>query len=211
MKKLLVLLLLINIINMPNVYSDPTEYDEEQDILIEENVDNIDNNTDGINDIADNINDNWENINTNTSNIFSNNTGIITNIDNISTNRNLINNNSQRLDNHEGRINDLEETQFNVMGEVQFIRAKNHTISVYTKYDVRHNRVPEVGLKFTIGLGKSWTQEELERLEAKLTKIEKLLGQTAREVPIKTKMIKTKNGYSIVIDEADTVKFLKKF
>lgn len=160
MKKLniIILILMFSLINILNVYpATPTEYDEEQDIVIEDNIDNITDNADNIADISDNVTDTAENIATNTSNISSNDTDIT--------------NNSQRLNDHEGRIDDLEETQFNVVGEVQFIRAKNHTVSVYTKYDVRHSRFPEIGLKITIGLGKSWTEREIDKINAKLEEL----------------------------------------
>ena len=179
-----------------------------------------------VSDNADNISINTTNITTNTNDISTINTNIgdrtytdqnyVTDGESLTSSINSLDQqvgkNYKRLDDHEGRISDLEETEINLMGEVQFIRGKNHTVSTYAKYDVRHSSVPEVGLKLTVGLGKSWTQEELERLEIKLNKIEKLLQKVAgkREL-IETKMIKTNNGYSIVINEGDTVKLLKKF
>jgi len=239
----------LNFVSIEMVYSAepvPTEYDEQQNDLIDTNINNIADNADDIADVNDNIADNLERIDTNTSNVTTNITNIFSNDTDIAAinesigdrnydtyyvtdgesltssinsldqqmfiNRTDINNNSQRLDNHEGRIEDLEETEVNLVGEVQFIRKKNQTISTYIKYDVRHNTFPEVGLKLTVGLDKSWTQEELERLETKLNKIEKLLQQIAgKREPIETKMVETENGYSIVIDEVDTAKLLKKF
>lgn len=103
---------------------------------------------------------------------------------------NELNNHEDRLNDHEGRIGDLEETQFNIVPEVQFIRGKNHTVSAYTKYNVRHNKIPEVGLRITVGLGKSWTQEELEKMEEKLSKLEALIEKglkykAGRDVEVK--------------------------
>jgi len=217
-----------NFICIETVYSDQpiaTKYDKTQDKRIDKNEINIDKNKIGIKTNKSNITINKNDISTINTNIgdLDYDTYYVTDGEPLTSsinsldqqtfiNSTSINNNSQRLDNHEGRISDLEETKMNLVGEVQFIRKKNHTVSAYTKYDVRHSRVPEVGLKLTVGLGKSWTQEELERLETKLNKIEKLLHRVVgKKEPIETKMIKTNNGYSIVIDEPNTVKLLKKF
>lgn len=125
-----------------------------------------------------------------------------------------LNNHENRLNNHEDRIEDLEETEVNVIGEVEFIRQKNYKVGVYGKYDVRHNRTPEVGLRVTIGLGKSWEQKELEKVEAKMKKLEQALEKIlkragGKEITIEKK--ETEQGMTFEIDKVGTAKILKRF
>ena len=203
-KKLLYILIISFSLISLSVYADPTEYDEEQDDAIENNIDAIEDNADNIADIADNFTDNAENIDTNVNdistntsnievnenNIDSNTDNISNNINNISTNtddifintddisgnKTSINRNSQRLDNHEGRIGELEETEICIRSEMQFIREKNLTVGIYGKTDFRHPQINnEIGLNIVIGLGKSWTEKEMDKIQAKLNKLEKMI------------------------------------
>ena len=120
---------------------------------------------------------------------------------------NKINNNTRRLDNHENRIDTLEETDVNIVGEIDFIRKENFTMGVYGKYDIRHNEVPEVGLKITIGLGKSESQVKRERLERRIENLERKLNV----IGVKPTVEKTANGWKMSISEKDTPKVLKRF
>ena len=51
--------------------------------------------------------------------------------------------------------------------EVQFIRGKNITVGVYGKT----GDYKEIGVRVTVGIGKSWTGKKIEELERKLEKI----------------------------------------
>lgn len=75
---------------------------------------------------------------------------------------------NDRLNGLEKRTNRLEETQVNIDTELQFIRDKNLTVGLYGKYDVRHNRVPEVGVRVVIGIGKSWTERQIDKVTSEL-------------------------------------------
>jgi hypothetical protein len=75
---------------------------------------------------------------------------------------------NDRLNGLEKRTNRLEETQVNIDTELQFIREKNLTVGLYGKYDVRHNRVPEVGVRIVLGIGKSWTERQIEKVTSEL-------------------------------------------
>jgi len=120
---------------------------------------------------------------------------------------NKINNNTRRLDNHENRIDTLEETDVNIVGEIDFIRKENFTMGVYGKYDIRHNEVPEVGLKITVGLGKSESQVKREQLEKRIENLERKLNMIGIEPTVE----KTANGWKMSISEKDTSKVLKRF
>jgi hypothetical protein len=121
---------------------------------------------------------------------------------------NRITSNTNRIDNHENRIDDLEDTQYCIRGEVQFIRKENLTVGVYGKTDVRHPNINnEVGINIVIGLGKSEAQEKRENLEKRVANLEKKLGWIGIEPEVK----KTKTGWEISIREEDKIKLLNKF
>jgi len=71
------------------------------------------------------------------------------NKDNIGINLKEINKIDNTIYDNNKRIDELEETDVNIVGEVNFIREKNYTVGLYGKFDVKHNEVPEVGLKIT--------------------------------------------------------------
>jgi hypothetical protein len=82
------------------------------------------------------------------------------------------------LRDHENRINDLdnrvdelEETQINIDGEVIFQRGRRYSIGAYGKYDMRHNRVPEVGIRVSIALEDSYEMKEIDKLNKKIDKM----------------------------------------
>jgi hypothetical protein len=66
---LITLVFSISFVCIPNLYGEPTEYDEEQDDIIENNTDAINDNTDALNDNTNSFSDVNENIMTNTNNI----------------------------------------------------------------------------------------------------------------------------------------------
>jgi len=124
-------------------------------------------------------------------------------------------NHESRLNNHEGRLGKLEETQFNIRGEVQFIREKNFTVGVYGKYNTNRQVCSEVGLSITIGIGKSWTEREIDKVNDKVAKLEALIQkQLERAGGEDVKVIKTENNNgstTFSIDMDGTAKVLKRF
>ena len=125
----------------------------------------------------------------------------------IDINERRINENTNRLNEHEDRIGELEETDVNIMGEIDFIRKENLTVGVYSKYDIRHNEIPEVGLKITIGLGKSEGQIKREELEKRLENLERKLMMIGVEPTVE----KTENGWQMSISEEDMPEVIKRF
>jgi len=121
---------------------------------------------------------------------------------------NRITSNANRIEHHEERIGDLEDTQYCVRGEVQFIRKENLTVGVYGKTDVRHPNINnEVGINIIIGLGKSEAQGKRENLEKRVANLEKKLGWIGIEPEVK----KTETGWEISIKEEDKIKLLNRF
>jgi hypothetical protein len=78
-----------------------------------------------------------------------------------------------RIDSTNKRVSELEETQINIDGEVIFQRGRRHTIGAYGKYDMRHNRVPEVGIRVSIALEDSYEMKEIDKLNKKIDKMNK--------------------------------------
>jgi len=76
-----------------------------------------------------------------------------------------------RIDSTNKRVSELEETQINIDGEVIFQRGRRHTIGAYSKYDMRHNRVPEVGIRVSIALEDSYEMKEIDKLNKKIDKM----------------------------------------
>jgi hypothetical protein len=215
----------------------PTNYDKKQDIRLDDidnhndyqdmrldaNKNNILKNRQLINDVDDK-HTNWNEkqdskITTNQNNIYDNKNKI-NDVDNTHTNwntrqdntlnehNNRITSNANRIDNHENRIGDLEDTQYCVRGEVQFIRKENLTVGVYGKTDVRHPNINnEVGINIVIGLGKSEAQEKRENLEKRVANLEKKLGWIGIEPEVR----KTETGWEISIKEEDKIKLLNRF
>ncbi len=73
-----------------------------------------------------------------------------------------------RINQVDKRVDELEETQINIDGEVIIDRGRRHEIGVYGKYDIRHNRVPEVGVRVSIALEDSYEMKEIDKLNKKL-------------------------------------------
>ena len=126
-----------------------------------------------------------------------------------------ITDNTNRLNEHDGRISDLEETEVCIRGEVQFIREKNWTVGIYGKTDLRHPEINnEIGLNVIIGLGKSWTEKEMDKMQKKLDKLSNMVEKgiqykTGQDIQIKK--VKTDTGYRFSIDKETTAKMTKKF
>lgn len=119
-------------------------------------------------------------------------------------------NNSRRLDNHEGRIDELEEMEVNIAPEIKFYRGKNTELSLYGKYDVRHNNVPEVGFRVVVSFGKSWEQKEIEKMNKKVEKLDKLLQKLGGK-GTETFVEHTEDGAVITTNEDGLIKIMRRF
>jgi len=107
---------------------------------------------------------------------------VVNNLTNINNAQNIqLQNHGDRLNNHEKRIGTLEETQFNIEGEVILKQWRRAKLSTYGKYDLRHNRCPEVGLKITFALDDSWEAKEIDKVNAKLSKMELAMNMNGIE------------------------------
>ncbi len=144
--------------------------------VIATNIENISKNEENISSNDTDIITNTSNISTNKTNITTNTTDISTNANNVETNKLKNVEQDRRLDDHDNRIGDLEETEINIKGEVQFYRGKNVTMGIYAKTDMRHPNINnEVGLNIIIGIGKSWTEKEIDKVKNKIKALENKL------------------------------------
>ena len=119
-----------------------------------------------------------------------------------------------QLNNHDKRIHNLEKTQVGVRTQVNFIREKNYEVGVYGVYDATRSTASEVGLAITIGIGESWTDRELDKMNKKLEKMEAMFTNNVKragvtDVQLKTE--KTDKGMRISIDKEGTAKLLGRF
>ena len=192
-----------NKIKIKNVDDKHTKWNKNQDITLNNHNGRITKNTDK-NIEQDSVLKNHDGrISNNTHNIFENSQVI-------DYHSGVLENHENRLNDHNNRISDLEETKVNIVGEVQFIRGKNHIISAYGKYDVRHGNCPEAGIKFTVGLGKSWEAKEIEKTNVRISRLENMLQLTIMD-SIKIKETKTDKGIKLEIDRVDTLKLSTEF
>jgi hypothetical protein len=95
-----------------------------------------------------------------------------------------------RLDNRvndvENRVSKLEKTQYVAEAEFRVYDSKHLTISPFLRQNFTRNKLDTVGVRFTIKLGSSYEEREIEktnarldRTEARLTKVEEKLVQPA--------------------------------
>jgi hypothetical protein len=89
-----------------------------------------------------------------------------------------INDTNSRVDNVEHRLGKLERTQYVVRGELKFIREKHLEVGVYSEYNVGRNVCSEVGLNVVIPIGESYLDRENKRINTRLDRIERNLGQS---------------------------------
>ena len=134
-----------------------------------------------------------------------------TDISNLNT---TVNRQGDQINNLNKRVGSLEDTQLNVRGEVDFIREKNYTVGVYGKYNMNRNVCSEVGLAVTVGIGDSYMDREMTKLNAKLSRIETAMQkQNFAENVAQARIIKTKTatGYRIEMDKSGVPELKGKF
>ena len=97
----------------------------------------------------------------------------------------VVDNHSKTLQDHEnrisnlnGRVGKLEKTQVNIRTEVKFIREKHLEVGVYSTYSTTRSACAEVGLNVVIPIGESYLDRENTKINARLDKIDKQLGNS---------------------------------
>jgi hypothetical protein len=89
-----------------------------------------------------------------------------------------INNVNSRVDDVSNRVSALEKTQYIIKTELKFIREKHLEVGVYGAYNVGRNVCSEVGLNVVIPIGESYLDRENKRINTRLDRIERNLGQS---------------------------------
>lgn len=151
------------------------------------------------------INKNVKNIDINKGDI-TNNYNRTTNVNNKHTEWNTRQDN--KIENHENRIGTLEDTQYNLMGEVNILQGRRWKFGVYGKYNLNRNVNSEAGLKITISLGDSWEAKEIDKVNKRLQKLENKL----KFHNIETETVqKDKNTWTLRIkDKNDAKKVIRR-
>jgi hypothetical protein len=84
-----------------------------------------------------------------------------------------VNNINNKIDNLDNRINALESTQNIVGGELRIIDTKKWTVTLFADYNTGRELVDRTGIRFTFKIGKSYYDNQLEKLEKRLNDLEK--------------------------------------
>ena len=92
--------------------------------------------------------------------------------------QNNINSVNSRVDNLDNRIKKLEKTQFTIRTELKFIREKHLELGIYNVYSTTRNVCSEVGINIIIPIGENYLDRENKKINARLDKIEKQLGNS---------------------------------
>jgi len=185
-KKLIILILFINI---QNAWSKPplaTVYDKKQDIKINKNTKDINKETDqrirediklnnSIDDNTLDITDNKSYINDNTLDVTDNKSSINSNLTNISNNKNLINSNSNKITSLDNRVSELEEIQYIVGLEGRVYDSKKWQVNIFADYSTNRNKVDRTGVRFIYKFGSSFEEKEINKLKQKLEELENKL------------------------------------
>jgi len=94
------------------------------------------------------------------------------NINTEATNRqnadNVLQNNINNVDN---RVKKLEQTQTVIGAEVRVYDGKKWTVTTFVDFTATRNTVDRAGVRFTYKLGKSYEEQRIDELEAKLKHI----------------------------------------
>jgi hypothetical protein len=136
-------------------------HNDYQDMRLDANKDNILKNRKQINDVDDK-HTNWNNdqddkINQNESNILKNTSNIT--------------NNTNRINDLDNRVNKLEKTHYIVGGAIRIVDSKKWNVELFADYSTNRQKIDRTGIKFTLKIGTSYTEQRIEELEAKLNKL----------------------------------------
>ena len=90
-----------------------------------------------------------------------------------------INNANSRIDNTNNRVDKLEQMQINVRTELKFIRERHLEVGLYSVYSTTRSVMSEVGLNIVIPIGESYQDREAKKVNARLNRLEKQMGNSA--------------------------------
>jgi len=74
----------------------------------------------------------------------------------------------QKINRLEDRVSALEETQYQIIGEVRVLDTKKWTVSPFVSYNIGRNKVDIVGVRVTFKFGQSYEERKIAELEAKV-------------------------------------------
>lgn len=109
--------------------------------------------------------------------------------------QNDINCNSNAINEMNNRVNDLEKTQTIISGEIRLYDGKKITVSTFIDYTTTRQMVEKAGVKIVYKMGKSTEEKELEKVNARLNKLEEKREAQVSEQNIE--IYKTENGIEI--------------
>jgi hypothetical protein len=114
--------------------------------------------------------------------------------------QNNINSVNSRVNDVDHRVSKLEKTQYTITNDVRSFDMKKWAGYISVRYNVGRQIMDEVGVKFTYKMGTSYEEREIIKTNARLSRIEKLLGNGS--APVIEKVVDEKgNLKSIHITE----------
>lgn len=102
--------------------------------------------------------------------------------------QNNINVVNSRVDNLDNRISQLERTQFVLETSFRILDTKRITLRPFFRQNFTRNKVDVVGLKIDVKLGQSYEEKLINKINARLDKIENTIGNA----PIITQVVDNK-------------------
>jgi hypothetical protein len=108
---------------------------------------------------------------------------------------NKINSNTYNINGLNNRVNQLEETQYIVGGEVRVYDSKKWQVKTFVDYTTTRQTVDRAGIRITYKIGQSFEEKELSKLNVRLNKLEGIKTQQQKED--NTEFYTTNNGMGI--------------
>lgn len=78
---------------------------------------------------------------------------------------------SDKNNQQDTRIKKLEDTQYEITGEARVVDSRKVSIAVYSTYSTTRNTVTNAGVRVTFKLGRSYEENRINQLEAKINKL----------------------------------------
>jgi hypothetical protein len=83
-----------------------------------------------------------------------------------------VNDLNNRIDNNSNRINKLEESQYIVGGVLRIKSTKKWDVDLFADYSTNRQMIDRSGIRFTYKMGLSFEQQELEKLQRRIERLE---------------------------------------
>lgn len=94
----------------------------------------------------------------------------------INNTNSIVQSQANTLQNHDSRISKLEETQYVLEAIFRLVDTKRMEVSAFFRQNFTRNTIDTVGAKVTIKLGDSYEEKLIKKINNRLDKIDKIIG-----------------------------------